>query len=143
LVLTDDDVREILRLIDESKLDELRIERPDFKLHVVRGKTIAPVRAEPGPSRTEAATDGGAPADARTIPAPMPGTFYRAESPGARPFVEVGAHVEPDTVVCILEVMKMMNSIQAGVSGDIVEVCVEDAQLVEEGEPLFRVARAT
>jgi acetyl-CoA carboxylase biotin carboxyl carrier protein len=128
LVLTDDDVREILRLIDESKLDELRIERPDFKLHVVRGK---------------AATDGAAPADARTIPAPMPGTFYRAESPGARPFVEVGAHVEPDTVVCILEVMKMMNSIQAGVSGDIVEVCAEDAQVVEEGEPLFRVARAT
>jgi acetyl-CoA carboxylase biotin carboxyl carrier protein len=125
LVLTDDDVREILRLIDESKLDELRIERPDFRLHVVRG----------GPARSE---DG-----ARTIPAPMPGTFYRAESPGARPFVEVGAHVEPDTVVCILEVMKMMNSIQAGLSGDIVEVCAEDAQLVEEGEPLFRVEPAT
>jgi acetyl-CoA carboxylase biotin carboxyl carrier protein len=124
-VLTDDDVSEILRLIDETKLDELRIERPDFKLHVVKGKA--------------AASDGRVPADAQTIPAPMPGTFYRAESPGSPPFVEVGAHVEPDTVVCILEVMKMMNSIQAGLSGDIVEVCVEDAQLVEEGAPLFRV----
>jgi acetyl-CoA carboxylase biotin carboxyl carrier protein len=127
-VLTDDDVSEILRLIDESKLDELRIERPDFKLHVVRGK---------------AAGDGRVSADARTITAPMPGTFYRAESPGAPPFVDLGARVEPDTVVCILEVMKMMNSIQAGLSGDIVEVCVDDAQLVEEGEPLFRVQPAT
>lgn len=141
-MLTDDDVSEILRLIDESKLDELRIERPDFKLHVVRGKTIAPVRGEPGPSRTEATSDGAVPVGAQTIPAPMPGTFYRAESPGAQPFVEVGAHVEPDTVVCILEVMKMMNSIQAGVSGHIVEVCVEDAQQVDEGEPLFRVGPA-
>jgi acetyl-CoA carboxylase biotin carboxyl carrier protein len=127
-VLTDDDVSEILRLIDETKLDELRIERPDFKLHVVKGKA--------------AANDGRASLDAQTIPAPMPGTFYRAESPGAPPFVEVGAHVEPDTVVCILEVMKMMNSIQAGLSGNIVEVCVEDAQLVEEGEPLFRIQPA-
>ena len=127
-MLTDDDVSEILRLIDESKLDELRIERPDFKLHVVRGK---------------AASDGAVPVGTQTIPAPMPGTFYRAESPGAQPFVEVGAHVEPDTVVCILEVMKMMNSIQAGLSGDIVEVCVEDAQQVDEGEPLFRVEAAT
>jgi acetyl-CoA carboxylase biotin carboxyl carrier protein len=136
-VLTDDDVSEILRLIDESKLDELRIETPEFRLHVVRGG---------------AASDGAAPraeaqpipsAEAQTIPAPMPGTFYRAESPGARPFVEVGAHVEPDTVVCILEVMKMMNSIRAGLSGHIVEVCVEDAQLVEEGEALFRVEPAT
>jgi acetyl-CoA carboxylase biotin carboxyl carrier protein len=127
MALTDDDVREILRLIDESKLDELRIETPEFRLHVVRGG---------------AASDGAATAAARTISAPMPGTFYRAESPGARPFVEVGAHVDPDTVVCILEVMKMMNSIQAGLSGEIVEVCVEDAQLVEEGEPLFRVEPA-
>jgi acetyl-CoA carboxylase biotin carboxyl carrier protein len=127
-VLTDDDVSEILRLIDETKLDELRIERPDFKLHVVRGKA--------------AAGDGRVAAEAQTIAAPMPGTFYRAESPGAPPFVEVGAHVEPDTVVCILEVMKMMNSIQAGLSGDIVEVCADDAQLVEEGAPLFRIQPA-
>jgi acetyl-CoA carboxylase biotin carboxyl carrier protein len=152
-VLTDDDVSEILRLIDESKLDELRIETPEFRLHVVRGgaasdgaapsaekKTIPSAAARPIPS-AEAHTIPSA--AAQTIPAPMPGTFYRAESPGARPFVEVGAHVEPDTVVCILEVMKMMNSIQAGLSGDIVEVCVEDAQLVEEGAPLFRVEPAT
>ena len=55
------------------------------------------------------------------------------------PFVEVGARVEPDTVVGIIEIMKMMNSVPAGVSGTIVEVCAEDAQLVGDGEPLFRV----
>jgi acetyl-CoA carboxylase biotin carboxyl carrier protein len=73
------------------------------------------------------------------IPSPMLGTFYRAESPGAEPFVEVGADVEPDTIVCIIEVMKMMNSVAAGVSGTVAEVCPANGQLVEYGEPLFRV----
>ena len=69
----------------------------------------------------------------------MLGVFYRAPAPGAAPYVEVGARVEPDTVVCLIEVMKMMNSIAAGVAGTIVEVCAENAQLVEHGQPLFRV----
>jgi acetyl-CoA carboxylase biotin carboxyl carrier protein len=69
----------------------------------------------------------------------MPGTFYRAEGPGMAPFVDVGTRVEPDTVVCIIEIMKMMNSVPAGVAGTIVEVCAEDAQLVGDGETLFRV----
>ena len=56
------------------------------------------------------------------------------------PFVEVGARVEPDTVVCLIEIMKMMNSVQAGVAGTIVEICAEDAELVADGAPLFRVA---
>ncbi len=132
MALTDDDVREILRLIDESELDELRIETAEFKLHVVRGEAAAPAKLEPS---APAASDGAA----ATIAAPMPGTFYRAEGPGVAPFVEVGAHVEPDTVVCIIEIMKMMNSVPAGVAGTIVEVCAEDAQLVGDGEPLFRV----
>jgi acetyl-CoA carboxylase biotin carboxyl carrier protein len=70
----------------------------------------------------------------------MLGTFYRAERPGAEPFVDVGAEVEPDTIVCIIEVMKMMNSVPAGMAGTIAEVCCENAQLVEYGQPLFRVA---
>ena len=69
----------------------------------------------------------------------MPGTFYRAEGPGMAPFVDVGARVEADTIVCIIEIMKMMNSVPAGVSGTIVEICAEDAQLIADGEPLFRV----
>jgi acetyl-CoA carboxylase biotin carboxyl carrier protein len=138
MALTDDDVREILRLIDESDLDELRIETGEFKLHVLRGAAAATA-----PAAAEAQTQAPAPADGggplATIPAPMPGTFYRAEGPGMAPFVEVGAQVEPDTVVCLIEIMKMMNSVQAGVSGTIVEICAEDAELVTDGAPLFRV----
>jgi biotin carboxyl carrier protein len=69
----------------------------------------------------------------------MLGVFYRAGAPGASPFVEVGASVTPETTVCIIEVMKMMNSVPAGISGTITEVCVENAALVEAGAALFRV----
>jgi acetyl-CoA carboxylase biotin carboxyl carrier protein len=134
MALTADDVREILRLIDESELDELRIETAEFKLHVVRGEAAAPAPAEPAPAVKPSADGASA-----TIAAPMPGTFYRAEGPGMAPFVDVGTRVEPDTIVCIIEIMKMMNSVPAGVAGTIVEICAEDAQVVGDGEALFRV----
>ncbi len=124
MALTDDDVREILRIIDESELDELRIETAGFTLHVRKDGTPAPQAAPP---------TGG------TIDSPMLGTFYRAPAPGDEPFVDVGTPVEPDTVVGLIEVMKMMNSVEAGVSGTIVEVCAENAALVEAGAPLFRI----
>jgi len=141
MALTDDDVREILRLIDESELDELRIETAEFKLHVLRGEAAAPEREAAAPAGATPARPAKAAADgaSATIAAPMPGTFYRAEGPGMAPFVDVGTRVEPDTVVCIIEIMKMMNSVPAGVAGTIVEVCAEDAQLVGDGEALFRV----
>ena len=136
MALTDDDVREILRLIDENELDELRIETEGLKLHVVRRGAEAPAAEPASPSAASPATANGATA---TIAAPMPGTFYRAEGPGSAPFVDVGARVEPNTVVCIIEIMKMMNSVPAGVSGTIVEICADDAQQVGDGAPLFRV----
>jgi acetyl-CoA carboxylase biotin carboxyl carrier protein len=138
MALSDDDVREILRLIDESDLDELRIETGDLKLHVLRGEASRPeaVGSE-APAETKA---GGADHAIKSIQAPMPGTFYRAEGPGMEPFVDGGARVEPETIVCIIEIMKMMNSVPAGVAGTIAEVCAEDAQPVRDGEPLFRVA---
>ena len=146
MALSDEDVREILRIIDESDLDELRVETQGFKLHVRRGGAAtadeAPVEASASPAEQappSARKAGGSPAGTQTVAAPMLGTFYAADGPSAEPFVEVGAEVEPDTVVGIIEVMKMMNSIRAGVSGTIVEVCAENAQLVEEGAPLFRV----
>jgi acetyl-CoA carboxylase biotin carboxyl carrier protein len=146
--LSDEDVREILRLIDESDLEELRIETETFSLHVRKGggdvgspPSCSREGAEPAsppttsePVRTPVADDG-----AKTIESPMLGTFYAAPEPGAKPFVEVGTSVQPDTIVCIIEVMKMMNSIPAGVAGTIVEVCPVNAQLVEYGEPLFKV----
>jgi acetyl-CoA carboxylase biotin carboxyl carrier protein len=138
MALSDDDVREILRLIDGSKLDELRIETPEFKLHVRRGAAPAEAAAPERPAPAPAVESDGA----RMIEAPMLGTFYRAEAPGATPFVDVGTKVDSGTVVCLIEVMKMMNSIQAGVAGTIVEICAENAQLVEYGAPLFRVEPA-
>ena len=138
MALSDEDVRQILKLVDESKLDELRIETEDLKLPVVRGGRAAPPE-EPAERAPEAPAESNG---ARTIEAPMLGTFYRAEAPGATPFVDVGTDVEPGTVVCLIEVMKMMNSIQAGVTGTIVEVCAENAQLVQYGDPLFRVEPA-
>jgi acetyl-CoA carboxylase biotin carboxyl carrier protein len=140
MALTDDDVREILRLIDESKLDELRIETADFKLHVLRGDGN---EAEPEPAAAPASEPEPGPTGASTIEAPMPGIFHRAEAPGAQPFVDVGTPVEPGTVVGIIEVMKMMNSVPAGVAGAIAEVCVENAEIVEEGQTLFRVGPAS
>jgi len=132
--LSEDDIREILRLIDESDVDELRIETDSLSLHVLRS---APSAAAPAPT-TRPAVAGRA-GGLLTVPAPMVGTFYRAEAPGALPFVEVGAHVEPATVVCLIEVMKMMSSIPAGVTGTVVEVCVENASPVEYGTALFKV----
>ncbi len=143
--LTDDDIREILRLIDESDVEELRVETESFSLHVLRGDAAgatAPAHTEPVPAEPESLPPApvAAPADDLvTIAAPMIGTFYRAEAPGAAPFVNVGSRVEPDTVVCLIEVMKMMNSVPAGVVGTIVEVCADNAQLVEYGAPLFQV----
>ncbi|HZE03749.1 MAG TPA: acetyl-CoA carboxylase biotin carboxyl carrier protein [Solirubrobacteraceae bacterium] len=169
MALSDDDVREILRIIDESDVAELRLETEGFSLHVVRGggtgagsadaqrkasaepapaRPAADVQSSPGdraeaPSGSSAGLGEPKPVDGlATIPAPMLGTFYRAEAPGKPPFVEIGSRVEPDTTVCIIEVMKMMNSVSAGVSGTVREVIAENARLVEYGEPLFRVEPA-
>jgi acetyl-CoA carboxylase biotin carboxyl carrier protein len=132
MALSDDDVREILRLIDETELGELRIETEGLSLHVVRGRAAQAERAEE-PAPTAATADG-----AVTIDAPMLGVFYRAPSPGAPPFVDVGTRIERDTIVCVIEVMKMMNSVPAGVAGTIAEIHVENAEAVEYGQPLFR-----
>ena len=144
--LTDDDVREILRLIDESDVEELQVETERFSLYVRRGDGgHVPASAEPEPPAAAAPTtathvrDAVAAGGLHTVASPMLGTFYRAQAPGADPFVDVGTRVEPDTIVCLIEVMKMMNSVPAGVVGTIVEVCAENAQLVEDGEPLFQV----
>ena len=159
--LSDEDIREILRIIDETPLAELRLETDEFSLHVVKGgaepaappspaasdRPPATERAgKPEPSPAPEATHTATAPTARnstdhlvTIDAPMLGVFYRADSPGSQPFVDAGSHVQADTTVCIIEVMKMMNSVPAGVTGTVVEVCQENAAIVEEGAPLFRV----
>jgi len=139
--LSDEDVREILRLIDESELDDLRIDTPELQLHVRRGRPASQEEPEakeaPPPSLPTVETEA-----LHTVDSPMLGVFYRASAPGLPPYVEVGARVEADTVVCLIEVMKMMNSIEAGVAGVVAEVCVRNAELVEYGQPLFRIEPA-
>ena len=152
--LSYDDVQNILKIIDASSLEELHLEIGEFKL-VVRKRALA-AEARGGAARTAAAeredrapvpaasSDGGGRPSPRVhrdcmveVRAPMVGTFYRAPAPGAPPFVEVGATVEPDDVVCIIEVMKLMNSIRAGGRGRVVEILAENAELVEYGQPLI------
>jgi acetyl-CoA carboxylase biotin carboxyl carrier protein len=146
VTLSQEDIEAILQIIDEAPLAELRVETDGFSFHVVKGAPApepgAPA-AEPAPAQpppTPAPSPSTASDGLITIEAPMLGVFYRAEGPGQKPFVEPGRRVDPDTTLCIIEVMKMMNSIPAGVGGTVVEVCQENAARVEEGAPLFRIS---
>ncbi len=148
--LTDEDVQEILRLLDGSSFDELHLETARFKLSLRRSgagwtqerqtsaKGVAPVKVEaPAAKNNESRNDG----TLEVLP-PIMGTFYRAPKPGAAPFVEVGTRVEPDTVVGIVETMKLMNSVYAGTRGAVAEICAADGQLVEQGHVLMRIRPA-
>jgi acetyl-CoA carboxylase biotin carboxyl carrier protein len=148
--LTDEDVQEILRLLDGSSFDELHLETARFKLSLRRSgsgwtqerqtstKDVAPVKiAAPAEPKNETRSDG----TFEVVP-PIMGTFYRAPKPGAPPFVEVGTKVEPDTVVGIVETMKLMNSVYAGTRGAVVEICAADGQLIEQGHVLMRIRPA-
>lgn len=135
MALSDADVREILRIIDTAGTREISVKTSGFSLHVVRDGAQVPAMSVAPPPLS---------ADDRhlVVESPMLGTFYRAEAPGEPPFVEIGSSVEPETIVCIIEVMKMMNSVPAGVAGKVVEICAENGTLVEYGAPLFRVEPA-
>jgi acetyl-CoA carboxylase biotin carboxyl carrier protein len=88
------------------------------------------------------ASTSGPPADGQPIPSPSVGLFWRSPQPGAPPFVDVGQRIGPDDTVCIIEVMKLMNHVKAGVGGTVVAVLPENGQMVEHGQPLFLVDQA-
>ena len=157
-----EDVLLILKLLDESTFDELHLESGDFKLHIQKhpgGKAVHPAvcspPAEGGPLLEEgkqpslpgkpvlpaamAAVTQEPPPGFLAIRAPMLGTFYRTPKPGAPPFAEVGSLVKEDDPVCIIEVMKLFNTVKAGVKGRIAEICVEQGQLVEYQQILFLI----
>ncbi|HYK71337.1 MAG TPA: biotin/lipoyl-containing protein [Streptosporangiaceae bacterium] len=162
--LTSEDVRDILQLLDGLPYREMTLETASFRLSLRRsadgGWTQATeVLAEPAGPAVLAEPAGPAvlaePAATTTAPsepapdaaaeglvdvrAPLLGTFYRAPRPGAPPFVTVGSEVEPDTVVCIIETMKLMNSVTAGVTGAVAEILAENAQFAGQGTVLMRV----
>ena len=125
--LTPEDVKEILRLVDESGLDELELETERFTVRFRRGGNSAPSQ------------DASLAPGLLDVTAPSPGTFYRSPAPGEPPYVDVGSVVEPETQVCILEVMKLMNPVHAGVAGRVVEVCSDNGRPVQYGDVLFRI----
>ena len=148
MTLTARDIAEITRLLEDSSFDELELEIDGMKIHLRRSG------APPAPAPAAAAPPTGTPVTAPAPPtaspahdpsliavrAPLLGTFYRAPRPGAPPFVEVGARVEPDTTVGIIEVMKLMNTVRAGARGVVREVRARDGVLVEYGETLLMLA---
>lgn len=99
-----------------------------------------PVAGSAGQARAPAA-GGAANSNLQEVPAPLLGTFYRSPKPGAPPFIEVGSQVEEDTIIGIIEVMKLMNTVRAGVRGTVAEILARDATLVEYGEILIRVSK--
>lgn len=151
--LTAADVAEIMRLVEQSGFDELDLEMEGTKISLRRGAaadTAAPASPPAAAAAPALAAAPPAPVAAQTaadpnlqdLPAPLLGTFYRAPKPGAAPFVEVGGRVEEDTIVGIIEVMKLMNTVRAGVRGTVAEVLAADGVLVEYGETLMRVRKS-
>jgi acetyl-CoA carboxylase biotin carboxyl carrier protein len=149
--LTAADVAEIMRLVEQSGFDELTLEFEGTKISLRRGAPAgAPTPASSAvaapalPMPVPAAPPVPATADPalQDLPSPLLGTFYRAPKPGAPPFVQVGGQVEDDTIVGIIEVMKLMNTVRAGVRGTVAEILVADGALAEYGETLMRVRKS-
>lgn len=147
------EIKELIKLVDESSVQELEIENEGSRLSIRKpGKTefvqaaavqpqvIAAPQVQPAAAVvSEAAPQADTTSHLHKIVSPMVGTFYRASSPEAGPFVSVGDKVVEKTTVCIIEAMKLMNELDADIKGEIVEVLVENGQLVEYGQPLFLV----
>jgi acetyl-CoA carboxylase biotin carboxyl carrier protein len=153
------EIKAIIDLMTRNGLSEFELEKGDFKLRVRRGPNgewissapvpvavpspvaVAPVPVAPSPVAAPAAPVAAPEATAAgaQIVSPMVGTFYRSPSPDSAPYIEVGQEVNEETVVCIIEAMKVMNEIKAEVSGVIVEVLAQNGKPVEFGKPLFSV----
>jgi len=150
--LTAADIAEITRLLDDSHFSDLRLQMGDFKLRIRRGGASpryhadesddAPVpETAPAPAAAPAApvAEASAGSGEVDVPAPLLGNFYSAPRPGDDPFVQPGDPVGVDTTIGIIEVMKLMNPIRAGVAGTVVAILAENGTAVEEGQALIRV----
>ena len=142
-----DQLRELIRILDESNLTEIEVEHDDDRIRIRRDPTTASA-ATTLPSTHVVAQRPADPSedagdhDGNYVTSPFVGTFYRAPSPDGAPFVGIGDVVVPGQVICIVEAMKLMNEIEAEVEGKIVEVLVENGKAVEYGDRLFRIEPA-
>jgi acetyl-CoA carboxylase biotin carboxyl carrier protein len=145
-------IKAIIEMMKENDLSEFSMEANGLKIRIKRGPEgvsqvmtsplapMAPAVAAPGPAAAAPAPVAAAPAvEGKFITSPMVGTFYRSPSPDAASYVEVGAEVDEETVVCIIEAMKVMNEIKAECKGVITEVLTENAKPVEFGQKLFAI----
>jgi acetyl-CoA carboxylase biotin carboxyl carrier protein len=148
--LTHADIQEILALVDGSGFDEFKLETADLKLQFRRGNAghleAATDFAAPKPEASAAKLDAVAstvPAISRDgltdIRAPMLGCYYGRPKPGAEPFVQIGGRVTKDSVIGIIEVMKLMNPVPAGIAGEVVECVAKDGELIEYGAVILRI----
>jgi len=150
------DIKAIIDLMKKNSVSEFELEKQDFKIRLKRGPFNgggASVSYEEAPVLTYVQPQIAVPAPGVAVPtpaalaasleleikSPMIGTFYRAPSPESASYIEVGAEVNPETVVCIIEAMKVMNEIKAEAKGIITQVMVENAKPVEFGQPLFKL----
>ena len=157
--LTQEDVQKILRMIEATEgVTEFHLRFGDIEIGLSRAngtlgtgsgpvpkpkaQVAVPKAAAPGQAAAVGTGSEPVPKGMTAIKAPMVGTFYRAPAPGAPPFVEVGDRVEPDSILCIIEVMKLMNSIPAGIRGTVREIRVNDAEAVEYGQVLVVIEPA-
>ena len=162
-----EELRELIALLRENGLAEFELEREGFRVRLHRGvdydsAETSAAQSGPPPAAVPKTLSGSAPAagsstpshpgalaqtpasedqDLHIIESPIVGTFYRARSPNAEPFVKTGSRVEPDSIVCVIEAMKLMNEIQAETSGEVVKIYVENGQPVEYGQPLFGIKK--
>ena len=157
-----EELRELIALLRDNGLAELELENEGFRVRLRRDSGLvqaapqttevappapAPASVQPAPAPasgpahpgTHASTEASHDQDLHIIPSPIVGTFYRSPSPTAEAFVKIGSNVEPESVVCIIEAMKLMNEIQAEASGEVVKIYVENGQPVEYGQPLFGI----
>ncbi|NOZ57516.1 MAG: acetyl-CoA carboxylase biotin carboxyl carrier protein [Calditrichaeota bacterium] len=166
--MREEEIRRLVKIVEESNIAELEVSRWGRKVRIRKYATPgngsangaenvvlpaappapAPTPVQPAPTAAPQATQPAPPQpeskpeeakELIEVRSPMVGTFYRAPAPGAEPYVKVGDVVSPGQVLCIIEAMKLMNEIEAEVSGKIVEICVENAQPVEYNQVLFRL----
>jgi acetyl-CoA carboxylase biotin carboxyl carrier protein len=148
--MTVDEIRELINLATETGIDELEVQRGDNRVRIRRAIPAAPPAAQPRAEAAAAPATPSAPAkeppkepgadpNLLLVRSPIVGTFYEASGPGSPPFVRVGERVQPGKVLCIIESMKLMNEIEAEVSGIVESKLVMNGQPVEYGEALFAI----
>jgi acetyl-CoA carboxylase biotin carboxyl carrier protein len=138
-----EDLKELIDLLRETDITELQLEKDGTKVRIKRERMLSPmeIQLQRFSSLQEKVTPQTVEEETRliTITSPIVGTFYRAPSPEAAPFVELGSRVKKGQVLCIVEAMKLMNEIESEIDGTVIKILVENSQPVEYGEPLFLI----